>query len=140
MLNNEVIKKVYTFFNSLPQVEFENTIKVKWVERMEFGIATESRYFGKTQINIFILREALSIHIIVVTKKTPMGQIMHFSLYCINGLIEGKHITLKNSNNTLQAMKSELHKENFYNWRICPVSTHSCNKMITQNSTQEFFL
>ncbi len=50
---------------------------------------------------------------IVVTKNPPMGQIMRFSLYCINGPIEGKHITLKICNNTLLAMKSELHTEEF---------------------------
>ncbi len=38
---------------------------------------------------------------------------MRFSLYCINGPIEGKHIVLKISNNTLLAMKSELHTEEF---------------------------
>ncbi len=42
-----------------------------------------------------------------------MCQIMRFSLNCINESIEGKHITLKNSNNTLLAMKSELHAEEF---------------------------
>ncbi len=73
--------------------------------------------------------------IVVVTKKPPMCQIMHFPLYCLNGSIEGKHITLKNSNNTLLAMKSELHTEE----HICPLSTHSCNKMITQNSTHRRF-
>ncbi len=52
-------------------------------------------------------------HIVVVTKKPPMCQIIRFSLNCINKLIEGKHITLKNSNNTLLAMKSELHTEEF---------------------------
>ncbi len=46
-------------------------------------------------------------------KKPPMCQIMRFSLYCINGAVEVKHITLKNSNNTLLAMKSELHTEKF---------------------------
>ncbi len=50
---------------------------------------------------------------VVVTKKPPMCQIMRVSLYCINGSIEGKHITLKNSNNALLAMKSELHTEEF---------------------------
>ncbi len=52
------------------------------------------------------------LHIAVVTKK-PMCQIMCFSLYCINGSIEGKQITLNNSNNTLLAMKSELQAEEF---------------------------
>ncbi len=32
------------------------------------------------------------LHIIVVMKKTPMCQIMRFLLYCINGVIEGRHI------------------------------------------------
>ncbi len=36
-----------------------------------------------------------------------------FSLYCINESIESKHITLKSSNNTLLAMKSELHTKEF---------------------------
>ncbi len=36
-----------------------------------------------------------------------------FTLLHKNGSIEGKHITLKNSNNTLLAMKSELHTEEF---------------------------
>ncbi len=31
-------------------------------------------------------------HIVFVTKKSPMCQIMSFSLYCINGTIEGRHI------------------------------------------------
>ncbi len=31
-------------------------------------------------------------YIVVVTKKPPMCQIMYFSLYCMNGLIEGRHI------------------------------------------------
>ncbi len=52
-------------------------------------------------------------YIVVITKKPPMCQIMRFSLNCINGSIKGKHITLKNSNNTLLAMKSELHTEEF---------------------------
>ncbi len=54
------------------------------------------------------------LYIVVVTKKPPMCQIMRFSLYCINELIEGKRIALKNSNNTLPAMKSELHTEEFF--------------------------
>ncbi len=29
---------------------------------------------------------------VVVTKKPPMCQIMHFSLYCMNGLIEERII------------------------------------------------
>ncbi len=32
------------------------------------------------------------LHIVVVTKKPPMCQIMSFSLYCINGAIEGRRI------------------------------------------------
>ncbi len=52
--------------------------------------------------------------IVVVTKKPPMCQIICFSLYCINGSIEGECIALKNSNNTLVAMKSELHTEEFF--------------------------
>ncbi len=79
------------------------------------------------------------LYIVIVTKKSPMCQIMRFSFYCINGSIEGKHITLKNSNNTLVAMKSELHTEEFYNWCICPLSIHSCYKMIMQNSTHRRF-
>ncbi len=30
-------------------------------------------------------------------KKPPMCQIMRFSLYCLNGSIEGRHINQKNS-------------------------------------------
>ncbi len=33
-----------------------------------------------------------NFHIGVVTKKPPMCQIMRFSLYCVNGLIEGRRI------------------------------------------------
>ncbi len=51
--------------------------------------------------------------IVVVTKKSPMCQIMRLSIYSINGLIEGKHITLKNSNNTLLVVKLELHTQEF---------------------------
>ncbi len=32
------------------------------------------------------------LQIAVVTKKPPMCQIMRFSLYCINGVIEGRRI------------------------------------------------
>ncbi len=55
-----------------------------------------------------------SMYIVVVTKKFLMCQIMRFSLYCINGSIEGKCIALKNSNNTLQVIKSELYTEEFF--------------------------
>ncbi len=63
--------------------------------------------------NFHKYKKNILVHIVVVTKKPPMYQIIHFSLYCINGSIEGKHITLENSNNTLLAMKSELHTEEF---------------------------
>ncbi len=49
-----------------------------------------------------------TVQIVVVTKKPSMCQIMRFSLYCINGSIESRHIAYKNSNNTLLVMKSEL--------------------------------
>ncbi len=55
--------------------------------------------------------------IVVVTKKPPMCQIMHFSLYYINGSIEGKPITLKNSNNTLLAWNRNYTQRSFYNKR-----------------------
>ncbi len=32
------------------------------------------------------------LHIVVVTKKPPMCQIMRLSLYCMNGSIEGRCI------------------------------------------------
>ncbi len=31
-------------------------------------------------------------HVVIDAKKPPMCQIMRFSLYCINGAIEGRHI------------------------------------------------
>ncbi len=43
--SKKVINEVHTFFNSLPQVKFENTIEVKWAERMELCIANEGWYF-----------------------------------------------------------------------------------------------
>ncbi len=46
--NNEVISEVYTFFNSLPQVEVEKTNKVKWAERMELYVVNEGLCFKKT--------------------------------------------------------------------------------------------
>ncbi len=49
-----------------------------------------------------------------LSQKTPMYQIMRFSLYCMNESMEGKCIALKNSNNTLLAMKLELHTEEFF--------------------------
>ncbi len=58
--------------------------------------------------------EKLKEYIVVVTKKPPTCQIMRFPLCCINGSIESKHITLKSSNNTLLAMKLELHAEEFF--------------------------
>ncbi len=64
-------------------------------------------------MKVTTLKNDMYFHIVVVTKKPSMCQIMHFSLYCINGSIEGRHIILKNSNNTLLGMKSELHTEEF---------------------------
>ncbi len=72
-------------------------------------------------------------------EKTSLCLSMHFSLCCINGLIESKHITLKSPNNTLLVMKSNYTQKSFYYWCICLLSTHSCNKMITQNSTHRRF-
>ncbi len=63
----------------------------------------------KFWVNCVIRRKV----IVVVTKQPFMCQIMRFSLNCINGSIDGKHITLKNHNNTLLAIKSELHTEEF---------------------------
>ncbi len=51
----------------------------------------------------------MGTYIVVVTKKPSMCQIMCFSLYCINGSIEGRRIDYKNFNNTFLAMKSELY-------------------------------
>ncbi len=73
-----------------------------------FTIVFQLKIFSLTSI-LMSLKE----YNIGVTKKPPMCQIMRFSLYCINGSIQGEHITLKNSNNTLLAMKSELHTEEF---------------------------
>ncbi len=49
MSNNKVINEVHTIFFSLPQAEFEKTVMVKWVERMERCIANKNRYFEKAQ-------------------------------------------------------------------------------------------
>ncbi len=50
VINNEVINEVRTFFNSLPQVEFEKSIKLKWAERVELCTANKDRYFEKARI------------------------------------------------------------------------------------------
>ncbi len=52
-------------------------------------------------------------HKSTLSQKNLLCVKLCISLYCINGSIEGKHITLKNSNNTLLAMKPELRTEEF---------------------------
>ncbi len=91
------------------------------------------------RMRLFAIRSVFIWYIVVVTKKPPMCQIMCFSLCCINGSIKSKYITLKSSNNTLLAMKLELHTEEFLLLVHLPLLTHSCNKMITQNSTHRRF-
>ncbi len=45
--------------------------------------------FQEFQVDVNILSR---YNFVVVTKKPPMCQIMRLSLYCMNGLIEGRRI------------------------------------------------
>ncbi len=48
------------------------------------------QYFPKIISKIFIKSPRYFQNIVVVTKKSSMCQIIHFSFYCINGSIEGR--------------------------------------------------
>ena len=45
--DDEVVNTVHAFVNSVPQAEFQKTIKSKWIERMQQCIRVEGRYFEK---------------------------------------------------------------------------------------------
>ncbi len=47
LLDNKVMNAIHTYLNGIPESEFQTTFHEKWIERMNFPIQVEGRYFKK---------------------------------------------------------------------------------------------
>ncbi len=64
-----------------------------WVDRPQTACSTTNMKHVEALITKDRMKDlAIRLNIVVVPKKSPMCQIMRFSLYCINGSIEGRRI------------------------------------------------
>ncbi len=68
--------------------------------------------------NFYVKYTIVEKNVVVITKKSPMCQIMRFSFLCVNGSIEGKYITLKNCSNST-GCKSSLSRKNLLCVKLC---------------------
>ncbi len=130
----KIIRNLITILKNYKK-HFTQTLKTFWYNFVKFS----RQFLGEFTINCTEstnnFREKLQrnpkeiMEIFQATAKWSdfhyrrMCQIMRFSLYCINGSIEGRRIDKKNSNNAFLVWNWKYTHGSFSNWCICPLST-----------------